>query len=155
MIKFEMKHIIMALVISVGWMIIGWVLGMIPGIGSFIASVIQLAWTVGILVYAFKDVKGYMEGIMTGITYAAVFLAVSILFQGIISWGGSFYVHWFSPMGNLMSSLESALGGMFGGGGAAPTYWSMMFGWPGIWGQVIGFLVFTAMLGWINTQKQA
>lgn len=127
--KFDVKHIIFALLISVGWIVLSWILAQIPGgVGSFLTSILMLAWIFGLFVYGMKDVKGLGEGFVAGLVYAIIFAVVGIIFH-YIAWGGTFPFMVFT--------------GDYGA----------FFGWPGWWGELIGIGLFGGMLGWINEQK--
>ncbi len=119
------KHLLYALVISVGWVVIAGLLMLIPTVGEIVLGLIMMAWIWGGLYYALKEVKGVTNGIMAGILYAIVFAIVAIVFH-YISWGGALPI----------------IG--FGGD------WALFFGWPGWWLPLIGFIVFAAFVSWVN-----
>lgn len=126
--KFDVKHIIYALLISIGWIVLSWLFGKIPEVGVFLNTILMFLWIFGLLVYAMKDVKGLGDGIVTGLIYAIVFAIVTIIFS-YINWGGTFPFMIFD--GN----------------------YGTFFGWPGWWGDLVGIALFGGMLGWINEQK--
>lgn len=61
--KFDVKHIIYALLISIGWIVLSWLFGKIPEVGVFLNTILMFLWIFGLLVYAMKDVKGLGDGI--------------------------------------------------------------------------------------------
>lgn len=126
--KFDVKHIIFALLISIGWIVLSWIFGKIPGVGEFLYSILMLAWVYGLFVYGMKDVKGLGDGFVTGLIYAIIFAIVAIIFS-YIPWGGE------------VPFMKFA--GDYGA----------FFGWPGWWGDLVGIALFGGMLGWINEQK--
>ncbi|HUN18139.1 MAG TPA: hypothetical protein PLJ05_00930 [Caldisericia bacterium] len=127
--KFDVKHIIFALLISIGWIVLSWIFAQIGGgVGGFLNTILMFIWIFGLLVYAMKDVKGLADGVVTGLIYAIVFAIVTIIFH-YIGWGGTFPFMVFT--------------GDYGA----------FFGWPGWWGDLVGIALFGGMLGWINEQK--
>jgi hypothetical protein len=126
------RHILWALVISVGWWLITWLLGYVPSVGSWVVQIIQLAFIFGLLFYAI-NVKGLTHGIIAGLVYAIVFIIVYIILGGLLFTlpiSGS-QLGFFGPFANF----------------------GEMFGWPGVWLQLIAFLVFTGFIGWVNEHK--
>ncbi len=119
------KHLLYALVISVGWVVIAGLLMLIPTVGAYIIALISMAWIFGGLYYALKEVKGVTNGILAGILYAIVFAIVAIVF---------FYIKWGGTLGIIGFSGD----------------WAGFFGWPGMWLELLGFLVFAAFIGWVN-----
>ncbi len=77
------RHIIWALVISVGWWLVTWLLGMIPTIGAWLIQIISWTFVFGLLFYAING-KGMTHGLVAGIIYAIVFLVVYILLGGML-----------------------------------------------------------------------
>ena len=127
--KFDVKHVIWAAVLAVLWAVLGWLFGLMGEAGVYIATILMLLVSYGFFYYAFKDVKGIMDGLMVGIVYAIVFLIVAIILY-YISWGTGF---------NPFATFN------FSG-------WDM-FGTLGFWLGLVGFLLFTMFLGWVNEQK--
>jgi len=125
--KFDVKHVIWAVVLAVLWAVLGWLMGLLGEAGMYIAALLMLLVTYGFFYYAFKDVKGIMDGLMTGIVYAVVFLVVGLIFH-LIAWGGGT---------NVFINF---------------TGWDM-FGSIGFWLGLVGFVLFTTFLGWVNEQK--
>ena len=126
------KHVIWALVISVGWWLITWLCGLLGVVGSYIVQIIQLAFVFGLLFYAI-NVKGIMHGLIAGIIYAIVFIIVYILLSGLL-------------FALPISGMQLGFFGSYASFGE-------MFAWPGIWMQIVAFLVFTMTIGWVNEHK--
>ncbi|NTU60878.1 MAG: hypothetical protein HGA95_00885 [Caldiserica bacterium] len=126
------RHFVWALVISVGWWLITWLLGLIPSIGGWLIQIISWMFVFGLLFYAING-KGVTHGLMAGAIYAIVFIVVYILLSGMLFTlpiSGS-QLGFFGPFANF----------------------SEMFKWPGIWLQIVAFLVFAGFIGWANEQK--
>jgi hypothetical protein len=126
------RHFVWALVISVGWWLITWLLGLIPSIGGWLIQIISWMFVFGLLFYAING-KGVTHGLIAGAVYAIVFIVVYILLGGML---------FTLPISGQMLPFF----GGFENIGA-------MFGWPGIWLQIVAFLVFTGFIGWANEQK--
>lgn len=127
------RHIIWALVISVGWWLVTWLLGMIPTIGAWLIQIISWTFVFGLLFYAING-KGMTHGLVAGIIYAIVFLVVYILLGGML-----FALPISGQMLPFFGPYQS-----FG----------QMFAWPsGVWLQLIAFLLFGAFIGWANDHK--
>ena len=130
--KFEYKHILWALVIAIGWVLLSWLPGLIfaniPSVGDFIVRVLSLVWIYGLVYAGMKSVKGLTNGLVTGLIYGLVFAVVSIIFH-YIAWGGT------PPYIS------------FGG------EWGAFFGWPGMWGELIAVILFGGCIGWVNESK--
>ncbi|MBP7732315.1 MAG: hypothetical protein KA140_00925 [Caldisericia bacterium] len=126
------RHFVWALVISVGWWLITWLLGLIPSIGGWIIQIISWMFVFGLLFYAING-KGVTHGLIAGAIYAIVFIVVYIIF------GGMFFT---LPISGQMLPFF----GPFESIGA-------MFSWPGVWLQIVAFLVFAGFIGWANEQK--
>lgn len=126
--KFDVKHIIYALLISIGWIVLSWIFAQIPEVGGFLNTILMFIWVFGLFVYAMKDVKGLGNGFVTGLIYAIIFAIITIIFS-YIPWGEKFPFMVFT--------------GDYGA----------FFGWPGWWGDLVGIALFGGMLGWINEQK--
>lgn len=126
------RHFVWALVISVGWWLITMLLGFLPEIGKAIVEIIRYAFIFGLLFYAI-NVKGITHGLIAGVIYALVFIAVYVLLGGLL----------------FALPVKGELIQFFG------TYNSFtdMFKWPGVWQQLIAFLVFAGFIGWANEQK--
>jgi hypothetical protein len=126
------RHIVWALVISVGWWLITWLCGLLGSFGSYIVQIIMYAFVFGLLFYAI-NVKGIMHGLIAGIIYALVFIVVYILLGGLL-------------FALPINGMQLGFFGQFESFGA-------MFTWPGIWLQIVAFLVFTMTIGWVNEHK--
>lgn len=126
---FDVMHIIWALIVSVGWVILGWLFSLIGGsIGAFLYTALMIPWVFGMTFYGMKSVKGVTNGLVTGIIYGLVFAVVAIIFH---------YIGW----------------------GATPPYISFagdfgaFFGWPGMWGELVAVILFGGCIGWVNESK--
>jgi hypothetical protein len=126
------RHVIWALVISVGWWLVTWLLGMVPSIGAWLIQLISWTFVFGLLFYAMNN-KGWMNGLMAGIIYAVVFLVVYILFSGML----------------FALPINGMQVGFFGPFGS----FAEMFAWPGVWLQLFAFLLFSAFIGFANEHK--
>jgi hypothetical protein len=125
---FDVMHVIWALIISVGYIIAGWLFGMLGEVGGFLYTAITLLWLYGLMFFGMKGVKGVTNGLVTGLTYGLVFAVVAIIFS-FIKWGGPAPFIGFS--------------GDFG----------LFFGWPGMWGQLVAVILFGGCIGWVNESK--
>ncbi len=139
--KFDQKHLMYALAIGIAYFVVAMVCGWLGSIGMFIWAIVFFTLFVGGMIYAFKDVKGYMEGIMTGLVYVVVFAGLYIVAVLI---GITAILPYFEPI----TAMASLFGAAFGGSAL-----KVIFGWPGIWLPSIALLVFTAALGWLNENK--
>ena len=126
------RHFVWALVISVGWWMITWLLGLIPSIGGWVIQIISWMFVFGLLFYAING-KGMTHGLIAGAIYAIVFIIVYILLGGML-----FTLPISGQMLPFFGGFESI---------------GAMFSWPGIWLQIVAFLVFTGFIGWANEQK--
>jgi hypothetical protein len=126
------RNIIWALVISVGWWLVTWLLGYLGDVGSWIIQIISWTFIFGLLFYAI-NVKGMTRGFIAGIIYAVVFLVVYIILGGLL---------FTLPIGGQMLPFFGGFNGFAG-----------MFGWPGIWLQLVAFLLFATFIGWANEHK--
>jgi hypothetical protein len=124
--EFEMKHVMYAVVIALVYLVVGWILSLFGLTGMYIFMVLVTTLVYGGAVYALREVKNCMEGLMTGLVYVVVWAVLAIIF-GLINFGGA-------PLFERLS---------FGS----------MFGFPGIWIPAATFLLFAMALGYINKQK--
>lgn len=144
------RHILWALVISVGWWLVTWILGMIGTIGVYLKPILALVFVYGLLFYAI-NVKGVVHGFLAGLIYAVVFLIVHIIIVVLLK----------NPLPN------AEMLNFFGKGDykavndtvgtwtiTNPGDWKAIFDWPnGIYLPFIGFLVFGSFIGWANERK--
>jgi hypothetical protein len=104
---------------------------MVPSIGAWLIQLISWMFVFGLLFYAMNN-KGWMNGLMAGIIYAVVFLVVYILFSGML---------FALPISGQHLPFFSF------------TSWAEMFAWPGVWLQLLAFLLFSAFIGFANEHK--
>jgi len=137
--EFDMKHVMNAIILGVVVWLLSWIfLGLLgptngaeSSAGSIIWGLIKWAVVFGGTFYCFKDVKGVGNGLMTGVVYGVIFVILAIIVN-LIKIAG-----WL-PYMESVASVEKI---------------GSMFGWPGIWLPLIAFLIFTAVIGWVNEQK--
>lgn len=126
--NFDVMHVIWALIVSVGWIVLSWLLLQIPTVGAFLVQIIQYVWIFGLVFYGMKNVKGLTNGLVAGIIYGLVFAVVAVVF---------YYINW----GGMPPYIQ------FDGG------WGNFFGWPGMWGALIAVILFGGCIGWVNESK--
>lgn len=144
------RHFVWALVISVGWWLITWVLGMLGPVGVYLKPILALVFVYGLLFYAI-NVKGIVHGLLAGLIYAAVFLVVHIIIVILLR----------NPlpngeMINFFGRVEyKAVNDTVGTWTITnPSDWKAIFDWPnGIYLPLVGFIVFGSFIGWANERK--
>ena len=138
--RFDTKHMLMALIIAVGYYVIGALLTYVDtyAIGGFLLVLLKYALVMGGLVYAFRDVKKVSEAFLDGLLYALVFFIGAIVVN-FVGWGAS-----------ILTPVSA--GGMNLGlqGGT----WNQLLAWPVIWGEFFGILLFTVILGVVNSTRK-
>lgn len=143
------RHIIWALVISVGWWLLTWVFGLI-GLGTYLRPILNLVFVFGLLFYAI-NVKGWMHGLIAGLIYAIVFLIVHIVVVLLLKnpLPGGEMLNFF---GNVKYGVNDLTVGQWTT--TNPGDWTAIFKWPeGIYLPFVGFLLFGAFIGWANDHK--
>lgn len=138
------RHIIWALVISVGWWLLTWIFGLI-NLGVYLRPILNLVFVFGLLFYAI-NVKGWMHGLIAGLIYAVVFLVVHVVVVLLLK----------NPLpdGEMLNFFGNAVYGNNVWTTANPADWTAIFKWPeGIYLPLIGFLLFTSFIGWANEHK--
>ncbi len=125
------RHIIWALVISVGWWLVTWLLGMLGQLGGWITTILFFTFLFGLLFYAING-KGWMHGLIAGIIYAVVFIVVNIIVVILLK----------NPLANGVIYFFNY-----------PSF-AEMFKWDtGVYLPLVGFLLFTSFIGWANDHK--
>ncbi len=138
--RFDSKHLLMAIIITAGYYVIGGLLTYVDtySIGGFLLVMLKYGLVMGGLTYAFRDVKKIGEAFLDGLLYVFVFFIGAIVVN-FVGWGASIL----TPISAIGMNL-----GLQGG------TWNQLLAWPVIWGEFFGILLFTVILGVVNSTRK-
>ncbi len=138
-------HLLRALALGMAWLVLGWALLQLGPFGMFLRDVLYLPFVLGGLLICWRDIaSGTDKGLMVGLLYAAIFAIIAIVFEGLLGFGTPpFFSNPFRQMfGTIIG--ESGLGDL------VQSFWSSFFGWPGVWGQLIGLTLFGGVFAYVK-----
>lgn len=148
-IKKGLVHVIRCAIFALAWFLLTWILGFMGSFGLLLYGILYLPFVVGGLVFCWRDIApGWDKGAMAGALYGIVIIVLMIVFKGILG----FIFGGFSQFPIINASVGGFDLGAFAGmlGDYAPSWFSIHFGWPGIWPSFLGLVAFGAAFSYIK-----